>query len=116
MSPTLVFDRQGRLFAAVGSPGGSRIIAYVTRALLGLIDWHMTMEEAVSRPHVINRNYGTEIEEGTGAEALRQELEAIGHKVRVTPMSSGLQGFRIIDGVLDGAADPRREGTVLVVE
>jgi gamma-glutamyltranspeptidase len=39
MAPTVVFNREGQVEALVGSPGGSSIIQYVTKTLVGLIDW-----------------------------------------------------------------------------
>ncbi|MEM7633605.1 MAG: gamma-glutamyltransferase [Pseudomonadota bacterium] len=126
MSPSLVLNGDGSLFAVVGSPGGSRIIGYTAHALLGLIDWQMPMQRAVSRPHVINRNGRTELEdtaeEGDLAAKLNQfarlaaPLADLGHTVEVKPLTSGLHGIRILkDGHMDGGADPRREGTVVEV-
>ena len=126
MSPSVVLNADGSLFAAVGSPGGSRIIGFTARALLGLIDWQMPMQQAVSQRHVINRNGRTELEDMAGdsdlAETLNQfarlaaPLADIGHAVEVKPLTSGLQGIRVLkDGQMDGGADPRREGTVVEV-
>jgi gamma-glutamyltranspeptidase/glutathione hydrolase len=47
MSPTLVFDASGKLFAVLGSPGGSRIINYVARTLLALLDGDMEVAAAL---------------------------------------------------------------------
>ena len=62
MSPTLVFDADGKLFATVGSPGGSRIITYVTKTLIGLLDWKLDMQAAIDLPNHANRNGATELE------------------------------------------------------
>ncbi|MFO1088542.1 MAG: gamma-glutamyltransferase [Hyphomicrobiales bacterium] len=113
MTPVLVFAPDDSLFAAVGSPGGSRIIGYVTQALIGLIDWKMPMQEAVDLPHILNRNADTELEGGTAAAALAPALEAMGHKTRVRELNSGLNGIRVVKGRMDGGADKRREGVVL---
>ena len=113
MSPTLVFDEDGELFAAVGSPGGSRIITYVTQTLIALLDWDMDMQSAINLPHVLNRNRTTEIEQDTALEDLAARLQVMGHDVKVRPLVSGLHGIRIVNGRMDGGADPRREGVVL---
>jgi gamma-glutamyltranspeptidase/glutathione hydrolase len=111
MAPTLVFDADGRLSHVVGSPGGSRIIGYVARALVAMIDWDMDPQAAVSLPHVINRNGATDLEKGTAAEALKAELEAQGHRVAINDLTSGLGAIRVLrGGGLEGGADPRREG------
>ena len=115
MSPTMVFDGSGRLYAALGSPGGSRIIAYVTQALVALLDWQMDMQSAIALPRHANRNGPTDLEEGTALQALTPALEALGHEVRARRMTSGLHGIRITATGPDGGADPRREGSALRV-
>ncbi len=114
MSPTLVFDEDGDLFALIGSPGGSRIITYVAKTLIALMDWNMDMQAAVSLPHHINRNGVTELEEGTTIVDLAPELKRLGHDIKVRRLNSGLHGIRVLpDGSLEGGADPRREGVAL---
>ncbi|MBI3140688.1 MAG: gamma-glutamyltransferase [Rhodocyclales bacterium] len=110
MAPTVVFDRDGRVAAVVGSPGGSRIINYVARTLLALFAWNLAPAEALALPHVGSRNGPTELERGTAAEALKPLLEKRGHEVVVQDMTSGLHVIVHKDGEWIGAADPRREG------
>lgn len=110
MAPTLVFDPAGRLYAVLGSPGGSRIINYVAQALTALLDWHLPPAEVVALPHVGSRNGDTELERGTQAEDLAEPLRARGHPVRVVDMTSGLHLIVRRDEAWEGAADPRREG------
>ena len=112
MAPTLVFDGRGRLIMAVGSPGGSRIIGYVVKTLVAALDWNMPVADAVATPHVMNRGGATELEWDTPLVALKSDLEARGHDVRLARMRSGLQAIRAYDDGLTGGADPRREGTV----
>jgi gamma-glutamyltranspeptidase / glutathione hydrolase len=113
MAPMLVFGPDGALFATVGSPGGTRIIGYVAQTLVALIDWGMTMQQAVALPHILNRNGATELERGTLAERLAPALKAMGHEIEITRLESGLQGIRIVDKAMDGGVDPRREGAVM---
>jgi gamma-glutamyltranspeptidase / glutathione hydrolase len=98
MAPTMVFDPDGGLFAALGSPGGSRIIGFVAHTLVALIDWELTMQDAIDLPRLVNRNGATEAEAGTGLQAIVPTLEAMGHDVEVLPLVSGLHGIRITDG------------------
>ena len=116
MSPTLIFGPDGGLFAAIGSPGGSRIIGYVTKTVVALIDWQMPMQQAVNLPHHVNRNGKTDVEENTPLGNLQDQLTEIGHEVSVRALNSGLHGIRITKDGLDGGADPRREGVVIEIE
>ncbi len=110
MAPTFVFDAGGRLHAVLGSPGGSRIINYVARTLVAVLDGRQDAAVAVSLPHVGNRNGATEVERGRVPEALVLELERRGHRVQRSDMTSGLHLIvRGRDGWI-GAVDPRREG------
>jgi len=113
MDPTIVFDDKGNFFAAIGSPGGSRIIGYVTETLIALLDWHMPMQEAVALPRFVDRNGPLEVEKGTDIEKLTPELTQLGHKVTPVELMSGLHGIRETAQGLDGGADPRRDGTVV---
>ena len=73
----------------------------------------MNVQEAINMPHAVNR-FGTyDLEEGTGAVDLQTELEAIGYKVNVRGLTSGLHAIVIDDGKLMGGADPRREGIAI---
>jgi gamma-glutamyltranspeptidase/glutathione hydrolase len=114
MAPFLVFDAAtGNLDMTIGSPGGSLIIGYVTKALIGLIDWKMDMQSALDLPNFGSRNGPTEIEKGSPLEAVLPALKAMGHDVRAIDMTSGIQGIRRVPGGLEGGADPRREGVAL---
>ncbi|MDX5365215.1 MAG: gamma-glutamyltransferase [Alphaproteobacteria bacterium] len=113
MTPVIVYDENGDLYAVLGSPGGSRIISYVTQTLIALLDWEMDMKTAISLPRFVDRNGPLEIEAGTSLEALQPQLEQLGHKVEARELMSGLHGIRITPQGLDGAADPRRDGNVV---
>jgi len=131
MAPHIVFDKDGEFLFTTGSPGGSSIIAYTAKTIVGILDWGLTPQDAIDLPNVIARN-GTvrmeaqnlkdaqtdELDRGAGAvefgmkEDIVSGLETMGHKVR---RSKGeISGLHIIyrqeDGTLIGGADPRREG------
>lgn len=112
MSPTLVFNPDGSLRLVIGSPGGSRIIGYVVKTLIAVLDWDFTVHEAINLGNVVNRNEATELEQGTEAvTSFQTELARLGHKVHVAGMTSGLHGIEIVNGRLRGGFDLRREGT-----
>jgi len=111
MAPTIVMQND-RPVLAIGSPGGSRIIGYVAQSIIAYFDWGLNLQEAVSIPHAVNR-FGTyDLEEGTAAEALEGPLAEMGFEVGVRGLNSGLHAIAI-GPVLQGAADPRREGIAL---
>ncbi|MEQ8196367.1 MAG: gamma-glutamyltransferase [Rhodospirillales bacterium] len=113
MAPTIVFDGSGKAQMVIGSPGGSRIIGYVAKAMIAALDWKMDIQAAVSLPNFTNRLRGTEIERNTALVSIASALEDLGHKVRQRRMTSGLHGIlRTKDG-LTGGADPRRDGVAL---
>jgi gamma-glutamyltranspeptidase/glutathione hydrolase len=67
----------------------------------------------VALPHLTNR-FGTyDLEQGTRAEDLAEDLRALGYKVEVGDLNSGLHGIAIGPEGLTGGADPRREGAAL---
>ena len=119
MAPTLVFDRQsGELLAALGSPGGSQIIEYVSKSLVAMLDWQLDPQAAISLPNFGSRNGATELEAGLFSPALKQALRDKGHVLSEIDMTSGIQAIvrtRDAQGkvMLSGGADPRREGEAL---
>lgn len=113
MSPVIVFDGQGRVVMAVGSPGGSRIIGYVTKTLIGVLDWNMNIQDAVDSPNFVNRNGPLDLEEGSALETLKPALEKMGHTVKLRPLYSGLNGIVVTKDGLDGGSDKRREGVAI---
>jgi gamma-glutamyltranspeptidase / glutathione hydrolase len=117
MSPTLVFDEQGRLAMTGGSPGGALIIHFVAKTLHGVLQWGLTLQQAIDLP-----NFGTTggpvlLEQGRFTVAVVEALKGRGHEVREVELTSGLQAIsRGRDAereVWRGGADPRREGVVL---
>ena len=97
----------------MGSPGGSRIINYVSQTIIGVLDWQLNPQEAINLPKVTNRNYVTTLERGTAALSMQPMLEAKGHTVHIRDLNSGLHAIELTKSGLVGGADPRREGLVL---
>ncbi len=124
MAPTIVLQ-EGTPVLAVGSPGGSRIIPYVAKTLIAILDWRLDVQTAIDMPHLANR-FGTyDLEKGTAAELMRPALEALGYKVNVRDLNSGLHAIALwgddVPAVsvlesgapyLAGGGDSRREGVV----
>lgn len=112
MSPTIVFDAEGRFEVAVGSPGGNAIIAYVAKTLVGMLDWGLTPQAAIDLPNVIARRVPISIERSRMDPALVSGLEGIGHSFDANARAegSGIHAVMVTPTGLVGGADPRREG------
>ena len=112
MAPTIVFDEQGKPWAALGSPGGSRIILYVVKALVALIDWKLDAQAAVGLMNFGSRGGPFEIEiDHASAIWHALKVKPYGHRVSADLLTSGTHAIVIRrDGLLEGGADPRREG------
>lgn len=132
MAPTLVFDRdaagnRGKLVMATGSPGGSVIIQFVVKTLVGLLDWGMDPQQAVSMvdfgamnsptTNVGGEHPNIDASDGGAHDPIVAALAKLGDQVLVAPQSSGLSALvrTQVDGSAGwiGGADPRREGVVL---
>lgn len=112
MAPAIVLDRQGRLVAALGSPGGPAILAYNLKTLVGVLDWKMPVQEAIDLPNLIAGGsfYAAEVEKFSPQ--VQAGLEAKGVKLNsgFGAEGSGLHGIEVTPHGLRGGADPRREG------
>jgi gamma-glutamyltranspeptidase / glutathione hydrolase len=113
MAPTIVLDGSGKLYAVVGSPGGSLIINYVAKTLVGILDWKLDPHVAADLPNVGSRNGPTELEAGTEAEGWKAALEAKGHEVKLIDQNSGIHAIVVTPAGLVGGADSRREGVAI---
>ncbi len=114
MSPVIVFDEKGELFAALGSPGGPAIIGFVVKTLIALIDWDFALQDAVDAPNVVYPRDQAVVEDETLDSQIIAGLEAKGHAIMQRDLTSGVHAVRVrADGSYEGAADPRREGVWL---
>jgi gamma-glutamyltranspeptidase/glutathione hydrolase len=112
MSPTIVLDQKGRFYAAVGSPGGSSILAYNLKALVGVLDWKMPMQQALALPNLVSRGEVYSAETQFMSPELVSDLAKKGVTLRAAGLgeASGLHGIIKHKGGYEGGADPRREG------
>jgi len=113
MAPTFVFDPDGKLFMILGSPGGSRIIPYVVKTIVAVIDWGMDPQAAAALFNFGARNGPFEIEAIADAGNWVAAMDAFGHKAVTKTMTSGLNVIVVGDGTLTGGTDPRREGEAM---
>ncbi|MFC5373528.1 gamma-glutamyltransferase family protein [Brevundimonas faecalis] len=111
MSPTLILDREGRLVGLLGSPGGSSILAYNAKALIGALAWGLPLQQAFDLPNLVAKGDGFGADTEGFPDAVREGMAARGVELRPnTTETSGLHGGLWRNGRWDGAADSRREG------
>ncbi len=132
MAPTLVFERAadgslGPLVMVTGSAGGGLIIQFVTKTLVGVLDWGLDAQQASALVNFGATNSATtgvggehpaiDAAQGGKDDALATGLRARGHKVSVGAQSSGVATIlRVKVNGQDrwqGGVDPRREGLAL---
>ena len=117
MSPALIFDQQGRFIGAMGSPGGTSILAYNSKALIATLSWGMSVQDAFDLPNLVAKGDGF----GADTEKFSDELKAgmAARGINIAPNAtenSGLHGILWRNGQWDVGADSRREGVARFVE
>jgi gamma-glutamyltranspeptidase/glutathione hydrolase len=139
MSPSIVFDSEGKVELVTGSPGGSRIIGYTAQSIMNVLDFGLDPQEAINVPHYQNRNSYTELETPIPGITLDYDADDLAKKlrddygysdVRIQSMTSGLSNIQVVKSdccekgkghrkghrhkhtILVGGADQRRDGTV----
>jgi gamma-glutamyltranspeptidase/glutathione hydrolase len=110
MSPTIVWGPDGKVRLAVGAAGGATIIAQVAKAIIGVVDWKLSAQDAIALPVLYSPGDTVFVERGTAHEAMIPALQAFGHTVQ--PRDPGFKANAVewVDGRWVGAADPRSEG------
>jgi gamma-glutamyltranspeptidase/glutathione hydrolase len=129
MAPTMLF-KNGKPVAAYGSPGGATIINSVFNVTLNLIDHGMSMQQAIDAPRLsvthaagrISCEGGRDFMQPQFSVAAQDALRALGHNGLGETGTDGCQEsigsvqavvIDLVTGEHGGAADPRREGTVI---
>lgn len=116
MSPTVVFDREGRAVLALGSAGGKRIIMHVTKTLIGVIDFGLPLDKAIALPNIYFGGGQLEVEQETSLAAMAEGLAKYGQKVRAVDLGSKVNGAQLTATGWTGASDPRSEGTSATID
>lgn len=113
MVPTIILNPDRSLAGAIGSPGGNAILAYVSKALVGIVEWNMPVADAIALPNLVARGSAFNGEASKFAPPLLAAMAERGVTVRGgSGENSGLHGVMLRNGGFDGGADPRRDGVV----
>ncbi len=113
MAPTIVFGADGAPEIVTGSPGGSQIILYVVKTLVGMIDWELDAQQAVALTNFGSLGGPFLIESSLPVLWPAYELTSYGQAVTAATMTSGINTIARRGGLLEGGADPRRQGVAL---
>tara|TARA_B100000378_G_scaffold149_1_gene262 strand:- start:116870 stop:118612 length:1743 start_codon:yes stop_codon:yes gene_type:complete len=114
MSPTIVYGPDGKPRLAVGAAGGTTIIVQVAKAIIGVVDWGLTAQQAIALPFLYSPGDTLLVEEGTDLEAMLPAFRALGHEdARTMPGRLKANAVEWVDGQPIGAADPRSEGAMV---
>jgi gamma-glutamyltranspeptidase/glutathione hydrolase len=118
MSPTLVFDEEGDLSMALGSPGGPTIFTTVFQVIVNHVDYDMPIDEAIAAPrfhHQWPPRSGTEdpirferLDEWPAG--VTSALERMGYELVEVDRLGDVQAVAVLDGRARGYSDPRLAG------
>jgi len=111
MAPTIVFQ-EGRAVATLGAPGGAWIGIALLQVLVNLLDFGMGMQEAVQAPRFSATGPAIDISNRI-PRAVERQLVAQGETVKRAFHSypfAAPHGIAMWDGLLEGGADPQRDG------
>jgi gamma-glutamyltranspeptidase/glutathione hydrolase len=114
--PSIIF-RDGKPYVVIGAPGATQIAMGVLQAILNVLDFNMTMTEAVSAPRFSSTSNAIDVSNRI-IHGTTQKLEAEGYEVIRSPQTFGfaaVHGIRIDVDRFDGGADPGHDGIALAV-
>jgi gamma-glutamyltranspeptidase/glutathione hydrolase len=122
MSPTLVFDPDGRLILVLGSPGGSTIVSSVIQVIVHTIDYGLSVEEAVDQPRFHHQwppiaSLGDRLTVETQAgyalpDEVVEQLAQLGYTIDPVESIGDIQAIAIVGDSATGVFDRRRTGGV----
>ena len=123
MAPTIVYDPQGEPFLALGAAGGTTIPIQTARAIIGVIDFGLALEDALALPMIMGFGDRVIVEKDSWFEDAIPQFNALGHaNVSTSDFLFRTNGaLRTPDGWvaaydprLDGLAYDRHEDTTLL--
>ncbi|MEO6225168.1 MAG: gamma-glutamyltransferase family protein [Sphingomicrobium sp.] len=113
MAPTIVYTPDGHIRLVVGAAGGATIIAQVAKAIIGVVDWGQSAQQAIALPTLFAPGDTVFVERGTALEAMTPALRALGNTVEARDPSFKANAVEWVGGRWVGAADPRSEGMAI---
>jgi gamma-glutamyltranspeptidase/glutathione hydrolase len=115
-APTIVF-KDDKPFIVMGAPGGSYIAPAMAQGITNVVDFGMSMLEAVAAPRIVGVSNSIDISNRI-RRSVSAELSAMGYDIKRSAQSypfAALHGIKIDDGRCSGGADPQRDGMAISV-
>ncbi len=109
-TPTLV-SKDGRLVMVLGSPGGPRIISITLQTLINVVDYGMSIDQAVAAPR-IHEQYQPDVifyEPDALSPQVQAQLQAMGYHLESSRRFGSEEAILWQNGAWQGANDPRAE-------
>ncbi|MCK4393627.1 gamma-glutamyltransferase [Candidatus Bipolaricaulota bacterium] len=116
IAPTIVRDPDGEVYLVLGTPGAGRIPSTLVETIVNVIDFGMSLEEAIKAPKFCSRVAYKELRmEGGYSEETIAALEAKGHTIKATYGElnlyfGGMNAIIVEDGTMIGVGSFRRSG------
>ncbi|MEP6619206.1 MAG: gamma-glutamyltransferase [bacterium] len=112
MSPTVVLDRDGSLLLVVGSRGGPRIITSTSEVILNVLDYRMTLADAMSAPRLHHQALPDTLyfERDAITPAVADSLRRMGYGVSAGRGIGLVNAIMRVKGGYEGVSDPRSAG------
>jgi len=113
MAPTIVMRPDGAPWVALGTPGAGTIPSTIAQVIVNLIDFKMSLRDAVEFPRLHVQGGRIEAEPAALVFEVAEKMKAMGHKVNPRLRAQGdVSIIALEDGWRVGWADGRRGGIV----
>jgi gamma-glutamyltranspeptidase/glutathione hydrolase len=114
MSPTIVLDAHDHVELVLGAAGGSRIITAVMQELSNVLDYGMSIGDAVRAPRFHQQDWPDVLllEPHALLDEERSALERMGHKLGEAQSLADAPAIGRALVLWEGAAEPRRDGSL----
>jgi gamma-glutamyltranspeptidase/glutathione hydrolase len=112
MSPTVVLDRGGKLLLVAGSRGGPRIITSTSQVILNVLDYKMSLADAMSAPRLHHQALPDSlvVERDGIVPAVADSLRAMGYGLSTGRGIGLVNAVMRVRGGYEGVSDPRGSG------
>jgi gamma-glutamyltranspeptidase / glutathione hydrolase len=112
MTPTIVLDPKGSVLLVVGGAGGPTIITGTSQIVLNVIDYRMSLADAMRAPRVHHQSWPDSLtfERGGMSQPVLDSLRAMGHALRPISSLVNINAIMRVRGGWEGVSEPRASG------